>query len=134
MLSPGFGDDLASRTEHIVNNGTLDVGSVNVKLAELEPLMPDVLGYRAGSLFFRAICRRDRAGDDHGPVEVTRNVLLVAIKALRSTLSTMAHLGIFHRDATVRCNPLANPRGSVVGRFQVLLANLCNRIQVGAKR
>src|SRR5689334_17203820 len=82
--------DLAAGADHVVNDGTVHVGAVNVKLDQAQPLTPDVLGDRCGAFFFGPIRRRDRAGDNDGKVEVACDVLLVAVEPLRAALAAVA--------------------------------------------
>jgi hypothetical protein len=65
-LAPRLREHLATRADHVVHDGTVHVGAINVELDEAQPLTLDVLGDRCGTLFFGPICRRDRAGDDDG--------------------------------------------------------------------
>src|SRR5204863_8469736 len=93
----------------------------------------NILGHRRRSLFLGAVGRRDRAGDDHRQIKITRDVFLVAIETLRPTFATVPHLGVLYRYAAVRSNALPNANGPALVDFQVLVSNLCDGIEIWAK-
>src|SRR5580658_4402338 len=129
-LSPWFGQHRAPRGKHIIDDGAVDVGAVDIQFHEPEPLALDVVG---GAQFLGPIRRRHGAGDDRRGVQVACDVLLVAIEALGAALAAVTHLAVVDRDATVGCDALPDARRAVLGHLQVLGAHLHDGVDVRAQ-
>ena len=104
--SPGLGEHGSARRVHVVDDRAVHVGAIDMQLDETKSLPLDVLGDGYGAQLLGSIRRRHGAGDDRGELQVTRDVLLVAIEALRAALAPVAHLAVVHGDAPVGCDAL----------------------------
>src|SRR5258708_874849 len=133
-LAPRLGEHGAARGEDVVDDGAVYVGAIDMQLDESKPLALDILGDGHGAQLLGAIGGRHSAGDDRGEVQVARDVLLVAIEALRAALAPVTHLAVAHRDTPVGCDALPDASATVRRDFQVLRAHLREGFDVRAQR
>ena len=133
-LAPRLGEHGAARVEDVVDDGAVYVGAIDMQLDESKPLALDVLCDGHGAQLLGAIGGRHGAGDDRREVQVARDVLLVAVEALRAALASVTYLAVADRDAAVRCDALADASPAVRGAFQVLRAHLPEGFDVRSQR
>src|SRR5690606_7830188 len=118
---PRLGESAPACCKGCRDDWTVDVRAIDMGLTDGESLAEDVVSNRLSPLLLRTVGRRDRTSDDGGHVEIASDVLLVAIETLRATLATVAHLGVFDRDASIRGYPLTNDHLARVVALQVLV-------------
>src|SRR5688572_4043619 len=119
-LSPWFREHGSARRDYVVDDRAVHVRAIDVQLHETKLLPLDVLAHRYTCFFFGSIRRCHRAGNDRREVEVTGDVFLVAIEALRTTLSTVTHFGVFHRDASVGRHSLSDAFLPILRGLEIL--------------
>ena len=132
-LSPRFGEHDSARGKDLIDTGTVDVGAVDMQLDETKSLPLDVLGDGHGAQLLGLIRRGHGAGDDGRELQVTRDVLLVAVEALRAALAPVTHLAVVHGDAPVGCDALPDASPAVRRDLQVLCAYLPEGLDVRAQ-
>src|SRR5450432_1764102 len=132
---PWLADDLALASQNVVDDGAIDVGSVDEQLVDLAVLSVDIRLQRGGGLFLGAIGWRHRAGKNQVAINVGGDVLLVAVEPLGLALAAVPHLRIFDRDAAVLGYAVADSHSASARiRFKVLTSDLLERLHVHFER
>lgn len=133
MLSPGLCEHGSSSIEHLVDDGTIDIGTIDMHFCKSQFLATDVFSDWDRSLFLWPVGRSDCASDNSGVVEIASDVFLIAIKALGLALASVPHLIVYDRDAAIWSNSLPDLSGPFLGDLKVLVTHLRNRLNVWAK-
>ena len=120
----GLANTVPPRGEHVIDDGAVDVGAIDMKLDEPKPLALDVLDDGHGALLLGPIGGRHGASDDRREVQVAGDVLLVAIEALRAALASVPHLAVADRDTSVGSDAFTDASPAFRAVFQVLCAHL----------
>jgi hypothetical protein len=118
---PRFRDHLPATSSHLVHHVAVYVRAVDVDLVDREPLTRDVVRECTGAFLLGSVGGRRRDGEDHGQIEVARNVLFVAVEALRTALPSVSHGGVFDGDLPVLSDGLLEGDPAVRRLDEVLI-------------
>lgn len=133
-LSPGFREHLAASAEDVIDDRTVHLGPIDMKLGKRQALRFEVVANRFRPLFFGTIGWCHGAREDERKIEVAGNVLLISIEPLALALTPVAHLGVFDGDASFGCDAVANANSAILGLLQVLAANLRECLNIRSER